>query len=258
MKAVFISDVHLKQSTDERYTHLLRFISDLKEGHVKLFANAPDLAQEKTYIDHLYILGDFFDFWFCDPDNINPEFRPIIAKLVELQKTGVRIHLFEGNHDFFMKDYFYEVLGMEVIEEGADIVQDDLRILASHGDTVDPSDKGYMMLRKMLRSRLFYHFQRLIPASWRWAIASATSNVSKEMNSYKHEILVKKMLSFASDKFKEDYDAIVLGHCHKPLIRNFEVNGLQKTFVTLGDWVRHSSFLYYEDGKFYLSNYQPR
>ena len=27
-------------------------------------------------------------------------------------------------------------------------------------------------------------------------------------------VLVEKMLSFARDRFKEDYDAIVLGHCH--------------------------------------------
>jgi len=255
MKAVFISDAHLKQSTDERYKHLLCFLSDLKEGRVRSLVNSLELAQEKAFINDLYILGDFFDFWFCEPDRIYPEFKAIIAGLIELQKTGVRVHLFEGNHDFFLKDYFYDVLGMDVVEEWAEIRLDHLRILASHGDTADQSDKLFLLFRKILRSRSFYRVQRLLPVSLRWAIASTSSNVSKEMNGNKHEILVEKMLAFASEKLKEDYDAIILGHCHKPLIRTFDVKGHRKTFATLGDWIRFSSFLYYEDGKFYLNSY---
>ncbi len=258
MKAVFISDAHLKKSTDERYKILLHFISDLKEGLVRSLVSSTDLSQEKASIHDLYIVGDFFDFWFCEPDRIHPEFKAIISSLVELQKSGVRIHLFEGNHDFFLKDYFYDVLGMDVVEEWADIRLDGLRILASHGDTADQSDRLFLMFRKMLRSRLFYRIQRLLPVSLRWAIASASSNVSKEINGNKHEILIEKMLAFASEKLKEDYDAIILGHCHKPQIRTFDVKGHRKTFVTLGDWIRFSSFLYYEDGKFYLSQYTSR
>ena len=258
MKAVFISDAHLKQSTDDRYKKMIHFISDLKEGRVRSLINSAHSAPDQAFLEDLYILGDFFDFWLCDPQHIYPEFKEVITSLVGLQQRGVRIHLFEGNHDFFLKDYFCDVLKMEVIQEWADIRMDKLRILASHGDTVDQSDRKYLMLRKILRSRFFYHFQYLIPASIRWAIASATSNVSKEINGNKHEILVNRMLAFADDKFKENYDAIILGHCHKPLIRNFNKHEVNKTFVTLGDWVRHSSFLYYEDGKFYLSNYQSR
>ena len=69
--------------------------------------------------------------------------------------------------------------------------------------------------------------------------------------------LVEKMLSFARDRFKEDYDTIVLGHCHKPVLRHYVVEGKEKTFVALGDWIRHYSFLYYENGKFFLGYYRP-
>ena len=77
----------------------------------------PTKGTEKTSIDDLYIAGDLFDFWFCQKEKINPEFKPVINKLIELQKAGIRIHLSEGNHDFFMGEYFRDVLGMEVFEE---------------------------------------------------------------------------------------------------------------------------------------------
>ena len=208
--------------------------------------------------DDLYILGDFFDFWFCNAGRIHPEFQLVISKLVELQKTGIRIHLCEGNHDFFMKEYFRDKLGMEVFEEWADIHLDGLRMLVAHGDTADRSDKIYLMFRKVLRSRIFYHVQRLMPDVIRWAVASMTSNVSKELNNDNRDILVEKRIAFATEKFREGYDVMILGHCHKPFMKIYNVQGKEKTFVTLGDWVHHYSFLYYEDKKFFMCYYRPQ
>ena len=106
MKAVFLSDAHLKRSTDEPYGLLVRFLTDLGEGRVGPAAAGKEAAGAGTTVDDLYILGDFFDFWFCRPDRIYPEFQPVIRQLVQLRQSGVRIHLFEGNHDFFMREYF--------------------------------------------------------------------------------------------------------------------------------------------------------
>ena len=258
MKAVFISDAHLRRSKDERYGQLVEFLTDLQEGKVRTLVDAQELGREKTPIDDLYILGDLFDFWFCSKDHIHPEFQLVIHSLVDLQKIGVRIHLCEGNHDFFMKEYFHDVLGMEVFEEWADIKLDKLRMLVAHGDTADRSNRTYMMFRKILRSRPFYNIQRFIPASVRWALAGMTSNASKQMSDDNCDFLVEKMLSFATGKLREDYDAVILGHCHKPVLRYFDVGGKKKTFVALGDWIRHYSFLYYENRKFFMSYYPPR
>jgi len=85
-----------------------------------------------------------------------------------------------------------------------------------------------------------------------------TSNASKQINTDNSDFLLEKMLSFATGKLRENYDALILGHCHKPVLRYFEVEGKQKTFVTLGDWVSHYSFLYYENNKFFMRYYPPR
>jgi UDP-2,3-diacylglucosamine hydrolase len=257
VKAIFISDAHLKRSSDERYRQLIHFLNDIKAGKVKTFFNPGAKKIAPVYIDNLYIAGDLFDFWFCRKENIYPEFGLIIAKLIELQKAGIRIYLFEGNHDFFMGEYFRDVLGMEVSDEWANLKLDNKNVLIGHGDTADRTNVLYIVFRKILRSRAFYCFQRFIPASILWGIASLGSAVSKELNKENGDELFEKMTSFALAKLRENYDVVIFGHSHKPIARYIEIAGKEKTFIGLGDWIKHYSFLYYEDGKFNLGYYRP-
>ena len=46
MKAVFLADAHLKNADDNSYLVLMHFLETLMP------------------VDRLFILGDFFDFWF--------------------------------------------------------------------------------------------------------------------------------------------------------------------------------------------------
>ncbi len=257
MKAIFISDAHLRKSSDERYEKLINFFNTIIEGNVSALANPEGAGAKPAYIDDLYFAGDLFDFWFCGKEKIHPEFIPVINKLIELQKAGIRIHLGEGNHDFFMGEYFHDVLGMEVFEETTIATLDNLNVLVAHGDTADKKNIRYLWFRKFLRSRAFYNFQRFIPATVRWTLAGLTSTASKEMTIEDGDTLVKKLVSFAQTKFQENYDAVILGHCHVPSLNHYTVAGKKKTFVTLGDWISHYSFLYYEDGNFYLRYYRP-
>jgi len=239
-KAVFLSDAHLKNRDDDSYRYIMNFL-DFPEAH----------------IDDLFILGDLFDFWFCRDSHIYPGFRTIIEKLVDLKKRGMRIHLFEGNHDFFLGDYFTKTHGMAVFTEWANINLDGRSVLISHGDTIDRTNKKYILLRKLLRSGLFYRMQRSIPPSVLWKIARVSSTVSKELTIESETIVAKKMEKFALNKFHEGIDAVIFGHCHIPLLKEYEIGGQRKTFVTLGDWIKHYSYLCYENGRFTLSYYKP-
>jgi UDP-2,3-diacylglucosamine hydrolase len=127
MRAIFISDAHLKFARDDRYKQLTNFLNDIKDGKACFLINSEDKDRKFCLIDDLYIVGDLFDFWYCEGENIYPEFRQIISKLIELQKSGVRIHLSEGNHDFFLREYFHDILGMDVYEEWAEVQLDELR-----------------------------------------------------------------------------------------------------------------------------------
>jgi UDP-2,3-diacylglucosamine hydrolase len=146
---------------------------------------------------------------------------------------------------------------MEVFEEMTNVRLDNLNVLIAHGDTTDSANIRYLLLRKALRSRTFYNIQRFIPVSISWTLAGFTSFASKELTVEDGDALVKKMSSFALTRFQENYDAVVLGHCHVPSLNNYIIAEKKRTFVTLGDWISYCSFLYYEDGNFFLRYYRP-
>jgi UDP-2,3-diacylglucosamine pyrophosphatase LpxH len=63
------------------------------------------------------------------------------------------------------------------------------------------------------------------------------------------------MRLFADDKFMEGYDAVILGHSHAETLSQQELNGRMRTFATLGDWMTFYTYLAYEDGRFFLNNF---
>lgn len=216
-----------------------------------------NVAEGIADVENLYILGDFFDFWFSAGAFVYPEFRDIVELFLDLKERGIKIHFCEGNHDFFLADFFSRQLGMEVISDWATLNLDGRRVLISHGDTVDNRNRRYLMLRKLLRSTFFYKLQRALPVSFLWDVARRSSHLSKELTAETADALARKMRIFAQKKFRDGFDAVILGHSHQYLREESIVNGSRKTFVLLGDWVKQNSYLCYEDGNFTLASYRP-
>jgi len=254
MRAIFLSDAHLKGPGDAAYPKLIRFLDRLRgrgdDGGRPISADA-------LVVDHLVIAGDFFDFWFGRGDAVYPGFQPVIDRIAVLKQQGVRICLCEGNHDFFLGDYFTGRLGIEVYPEWAEFEIDGLRVLVSHGDTVDRGNRKYLALRRFLRSRFSCALQRLLPLKLLWRLARLSSEMSKEMSGESQDRLAEIMHRFALGKFQEGYDAVILGHCHKTILREAIYDGRRKTFATLGDWIAKDSYLSCHDGRFALNRFLP-
>jgi UDP-2,3-diacylglucosamine hydrolase len=238
MRAVFFSDAHLRGADDEGCGLLLSFLRDASQN-----------------LDHLFIVGDLFDFWFSKGGVVYPGFQPIIDELAAMQGRGVRIHLFEGNHDFYLSRYFTRYHGIEVFTDEALVQLDGKQIYIAHGDLVDETDRGYRLLRSVLRSRFFFGLQRLLPLSVLWRFARLSSDASKEYLAKPQEGLAAKMEAFALKKFDEGIDAVILGHCHLPAIGAHSVGASQRQFVLLGDWLSHRSYLVMDNGSFELCYY---
>jgi UDP-2,3-diacylglucosamine hydrolase len=241
MKCIFLSDAHLKSRHDPCYGDLLRFLDGLRDSG----------------LDRLFILGDFFDFWFCKVHYIYPDFEAVIEKLVLLKAAGASVTFCEGNHDFFLHDYFGKKLGMTVYQDWAVIDLDRRKTMMGHGDLVDWDNRKYMMLRKILRSRLFYEVQKRAPSPLLWRLARLASHTSRGWSTESENRLLEKMLAFSQDKFRDGFDTLILGHSHQPFLKQFMVDGRQKTFATLGDWTRHKSYLQYENGIYRLCFDRP-
>lgn len=252
MKAIFLADAHLKGPGDAAQESLLGLLANLRGTR----GNDDGAAAARLCVDQLIIAGDFFDFWFARGKCVYPGFLPVIERLASLKREGVRICLCEGNHDFFLADYFVPALGIEVFEEWAELELDGLKVLASHGDTIDRANRKYLMLRGFLRSPFARALQRLLPLALLWRVARFSSRISKGMSGQSRDRLAEVMYAFALEQFREGYDAVILGHCHKPLIRQDEGEP-PKTFVSLGDWGTCSTYLLCDNGRFTLNRFSP-
>lgn len=253
LSCLFLADAHLRDEQDTHYQALLQFLlqingRDAARREQSMAERQSSPPGRGMVIDHLFILGDFFDFWFSRQDLIYPGFRPIVDRLIHLKKEGVTIHFCEGNHDFFMKPYFSRILGMNVHEDWAALNCEGRKILIGHGDLVDRTNHKYLFLRRILRSRTFFFLQKLLPLSVLWALARKSSLASQELMGGAQDAIMARMVAFAEERFQEGYDVVILGHCHKPQLQEFvAAGGDKKTFVTLGDWIAHYTYLLYDD-----------
>jgi UDP-2,3-diacylglucosamine hydrolase len=254
MKAIFLSDAHLKCRTDPGFEKCICFLDRLRGRSMKADGSGD---QEAIMTDLLVIAGDFFDFWFERGGIIYPEFRPVVERLVQLRQSGVRINLLEGNHDFFLADYFTGKLGIEVYPGEAEFDLDGLRTFVSHGDTVDSENRQYLSLRRFLRSPFSYRLQRMLPLRFLWQLSRFASEMSQGMSRVAQEKLVEVMHRFAVEKYHKGLDAVILGHCHQAILREERIGGKQRTFALLGDWIIHHSYLIYDNGCFTLNRFPP-
>ena len=239
MKAVFIADAHLDGRATDGYRYLLRFFDSGCGG-----------------ADELFILGDFFDFWFAGEKAVYPGFAPIVEKLLEMRRRGTHISFFEGNHDFFLGDYF-EPHGIRVYPECAAIDLDGKKMFLSHGDMVNTANRGYRALRKLLRSGIFYRTQKHMPSPLLWHIARAISGMSRSCEWSDSDELNERITAFAGEKIDDGADAVILGHFHSPRFEQRVVDGRVRTIAVLGDWIRHHTYLVYENGQFTMKSGIP-
>ncbi len=239
MKAVFVADAHLDGSDSEGRRYLLRLLHSI-HGNV----------------DELFILGDFFDFWFTGQNGVYPGFSDIVGQLLKMRRAGTDITIFEGNHDFFLSDYFGPH-GIRVIPDGVVIDLNGKRVFMSHGDTIDTSKGGYLFLRRLLRSNLIYRFQKGLPSPILWSISRAISKMSRSCEEPSSDELNGMIKMFAMKNFAEGIDAVILGHYHSPRFERYVIDDKVKTFVVLGDWIHHHSYLLYEDGTFTMQSGVP-
>jgi len=244
MKALFLSDTHLRRRSDKNYRLFIAFMSQMMEGAIP--------GHPKGEVERLYLVGDIFDFWFARKDKIYPEYLPVLEKFQTLLRRGIEIHFFEGNHDFFLREYFSGMRGHNVYEDWGDILLDGFRLCVSHGDLIDRQNRRYLFLRRILRSRGFFLFQRHLPLPLVWFLAGLSSDLGQEKRKHGEETLVRTMYEFALKQFELGYDASIFGHCHLPRLYTSRQGGRNRVFVVLGDWLRHFTFLYYQDGTFYL------
>ena len=230
-KIYFASDFHLgvpdKESSKKRERLLISWLDSIA-------GNA----------EEIYLVGDVFDFWYEYKTVVPKGFVRFQAKLAELTDNGIPVHLFIGNHDMWMFDYFEEELGVKMHREPITREWNGKRFFIGHGDGLGPGDHAYKFIKKVFANPIcIWLFRWLHPdigvglANF-WSGRSRKSNLETDAvyNGDENEWL----LQFCKTTLKEEhYDYFIFGHRHMVLDKPV---GKNSRYINLGAWFKDPHF----------------
>lgn len=239
-KTYFISDLHFGIPSREE--------SKVRE---QLFVDW--LEYVKNDADAIYIMGDLFDFWFEYKHVVPKGYITVFNKFIELDKLGIKLHLFKGNHDLWLFRYLEEEFNIALYRKPEIVTVYDKVFFLAHGDGLGPGDRGYKLLRRIFESKFNQKAYSLLPADLAFAIAnyfSKKSRISKQnkpehkkVDNLKTEELQQYKYAKQISEQNPEIDYFVFGHLHKPR----QINLNDKTTLTfVGDWLEHFSYAVFD------------
>lgn len=224
---------------------MIYFISDI---HLGFFEKEKDYPRELLFLklldkikldaEHIYFVGDIFDYWFDYKTVIPKRFFRVLTKFWELKQYGIDMDLIIGNHDFGHLSFFEDELGIPVHQN--DIIKDlnGKKFYISHGDGKNPNDKGYLMLKKIIRNPLSLKLYLKLHPDIGIGLASGSSKKSRSYTDNRDHLDDEPMRDFAFNKIDDGFDYVVMGHRHKSEFTKYK-NGY---YINLGDWFKEPLF----------------
>lgn len=235
------------------------FISDL---HFGLLSHSEEVERELKFVEflnsiqdsanELYILGDLFDYWFEYKKVMQKGYYRTFTALNDLVRSGTKVHYLIGNHDFMHRDFFENEVGVKLYQNDIEVEIDNKKFYLAHGDGLVKNDYGYLMLKKVFRSKLAQNLYSLIHPNLGIKIAQGTSKTSRDYTGNKDYGEEDGLLHFAKAKIDAGSEYVILGHTHKERLENYN-NGI---YANLGTWLDKPLYGIYENEKFDLREWK--
>ena len=224
MSLRFISDLHLEESRPEICRAFFSYLDNLPED-----------------TEALYILGDFFEVWVGDDDDL--AFHDSIKqKLKQKTAKGFPIYVMHGNRDFLLGKGFELQTGCVLISDPFVIHHNDKSYLLMHGDSLCTEDREYLAFRAQMRSTEMKAELLKKSLKERRELAKQLRQQSKTANSNKAEDIMDVTDSeVRSALARHQLTTLIHGHTHRPAIHDFTLNNQPRQRVVLGDW-NHSGW----------------
>ena len=241
-KIYFASDFHLT-------------VPNIEESHQREKRIINWLTEIEQDAKAIYLLGDIFDFWFEYKKVVPKGCVRLLGKLAALTDNGMRIHLFVGNHDLWMKDYLEKEVGMTIHHKSTILEEQGQKIFIGHGDGLGKGDYYYKFIRKIFTSKICqWLFQRLHPdfsirLAKYWSEKNASKKINTSFEGASKEILVR-YCNEQQKKIRVDY--YIFGHRHLPLSIPLDKNSV---YINTGDWINHFGYAVFDGEKLYLEKF---
>lgn len=242
-KIFFISDFHLGAPNYES--------SRLREHTIVTW-----LEGIMNDCDHLFILGDIFDFWFEYKYVVPKGYIRLLGCLARFSDAGIPITCFTGNHDMWMFDYLEKELNINIKRSPEQYLIEGSKFLIGHGDGLGPGDLGYKLIKKIFSNKFCqWLFARLHPNAG-IGLANYFSKKSRLATGSSDERYMGDDQEFLMVYAKEQLtlhpiDFFIFGHRHLVIDRPLPNNS---RYVNIGDWIKYNSFASFDGERLILSS----
>lgn len=234
----------------------------LSDCHLPLIPSSVDRDWEAKVISFLrgeakkaktlFLVGDIFDFWFEWKHAVPAGGFRVLAALHELKLSGCKIFYLAGNHDGHPGKFLEKMVGIEVTRESIEAEIDGIRFFITHGDGVAQGDRGYRILRALVRWKPTETIYRLIHPDFGIWFANRVSKASREHLSNEDKFGLEPYKEFAFKKMDQGFDYAIIGHRHRC---GFFPHG-QGGYLAIGEWMKSGSYGVFENGKLSLKYFK--
>lgn len=234
-----ISDTHLG-THGSRAKELLEYLNSIKP-------------------EYLILNGDIIDIWQFRKKFFPKEHLEVIQKIIEFSKNGTQVIYLTGNHDEMLRKFSDVSIGSIKIVDKHVMWLNGKKAWFFHGDVFDASIQNAKWLAKIggWSYDMLIRFNRVI--NW-WLIQFGQERYSL---SKKIKNSVKKAVKYINNfehvaaelAIKNDYDYVICGHIHQPVIETKQNDHGCCVYLNSGDWIENLSALEFDENQWKLVYY---
>lgn len=218
-----VSDAHLGVASRETEKAFVGFLRGLEGSAASLVIN-----------------GDLFDFWFEWKSVIPRRSFRALAALADLSDSGVEILWVAGNHDCWGGEILREDVGVSYTTGPWTGSIAGWNTCIEHGDGLRAKeDRGYRMIRPVMRNRLAIGAFRLLHPDWASSLATGSSSASRTHRA-RDEGRGLREIAIASLQSAKDLDLLVYGHSHVAALERMPSGAV---FGNAGSWLDAPTYL---------------
>ena len=192
----------------------------------------------------LFLVGDLFDYWFEYTEVVPKKFIRFLGKLCTMADNGIKIHVFTGNHDMWLFNYFQQEVGVELHKAGIQKQFFGKKYFIAHGDGLGPGDHTYKVIKVIFSNKIMqWCFHRLHPnfgiklMKWISQRGRLNDKPLTEISKPEQEWLVQFARGFLRN---ENVHNFIFGHRHFPF--EYNLSDEQKVFY-MGDWLKFNTYI---------------
>lgn len=236
--AIFVADSHFHLDPDSA-----------EQKRIRLFGELMVLTQKA---DHLFLLGDIFDFWFDYPHFRLRGYDEILQALDQVKASGTKIHFVGGNHDIWAARFLHQRYGSNPDGEPFVITLGQRRIKVCHGDGLLSFDWAYNTFRTIVRTRAGIVLAKSFHPEILYAFSKWLSGQSRGATRDEAGRIEEKAQKWIDGCRETGWDLLIMGHVHHP----FEVSSKDRYLTALAGWFDNPGYGVLQNGEFTLLDFE--